>query len=115
VTAVDEAQALKLDGQARSAGVLTEQHRAAFRAALLTVPVGERLTVNTIREQLDAAKIPPSGRAALFADAAREGLIEQMHFSLGGAMYPMKVASTGTTARRAYVSVYERMDPRDTT
>lgn len=106
---VDIAQAAKVEGQERSARRLTDEHRALFRRLVLDRSPGEQFTINDLRSQLDAAGVPNASRASLFAAAAAEGLIEQVRFSFRGQTYPMQIPSTGRSAHRAHVLVWERL------
>lgn len=105
-----EARALKVDGQERSGARLTDEHRAAFRAAVLArVAPGEGFTINDVRAELDAAGVPPATRGRLFALAAGEGLIEAMTFRYRGTLHPATIPSDGRSAHGKPVTVWVRL------
>lgn len=109
MTALDEVQTLKAEGIARSGERLTEEHRAAFRAIVAAIEPGVWFSINDVREQLEAAEIPPSSRAHLFYAAVKAGLIDPVSFSVRGQVVAHQVRSTGRSAHNARVNVYERM------
>ncbi|MFD6094006.1 hypothetical protein ACFWGN_17970 [Oerskovia sp. NPDC060338] len=113
MTAVAEGQALKTTGQALAARALTPEHRALFRSLVVALPVGAQFSINDLRAQLDDANVPEAPRATLFAAAAREGLIEQVLFDDGDEEYSPKTRrSTGRSAHRARVNVWQRIAPQ---
>jgi len=109
MTMIDEAAVLKVEGQERSGRRLTDEHRALFRRLVLARRPGERFTINELRQALDSGGVPNAPRAALFAAAAAQGLIEQVRFSYRGETFPMQIPSTGRSAHRAYVLVWRRL------
>jgi hypothetical protein len=71
---------------------------------LATVPSGALFTVNTVRVFLDWADIPISARGALFARAARAGMMAPaMH-----GRYTLMEPTEGTSGKGAGVKVYIR-------
>jgi hypothetical protein len=112
VTAIDQAQALKIEGIARSSTRLTDEQRDAFLAAVVALAPGTWFSINDIRDQLDAGQVPPGSRAHLFYAATKAGLIDPVRTEVFGNLIPYRVRSTGTSAHLAWVNVYERMgDP----
>lgn len=109
MTAAAEAQALKAEGVARSGERLTGEHREAFGAVVEAIEPGSWFSINDVREQLDAALIPPSSRAHLFYAATKAGLIDPVRTEVFGHLVPYRVRSTGPSAHLAWVNVYERM------
>lgn len=110
MTAVDEGQVLKAEGVARSGESLTDEHREAFRAIVAAIAPGTWFSINDVRDELDAADIPPGSRAHLFYAAVKACLIDPVSFSVHGQVVPHQVRSTGRSAHLARVNVYERMD-----
>lgn len=113
MTPLTDTQTLKTNGQALAGRSLTTEHRALFRSLVVAMPVGAQFSINDLRGQLDAAAVPETPRATLFAAAAREGLIEQVLFDDGsGDEYSPKTRrSTGRSAHRARVNVWQRIAP----
>lgn len=106
-------QTLKTDGQALAGRSLTSEHRTLFRSLVVALPIGTQFSINDLRTELDEAAVPEMPRATLFAAAAREGLIEQVLFDDGsGDEYSPKTRrSTGRSAHRARVNVWQRIAP----
>jgi hypothetical protein len=94
----------KTEGQEQSLAAVTEQTWAAFTMVLAIVPAGSLFTVNTVRVFLDWADIPVSARGALFARAARAGMMSPAtHMG-----YELHEPSLGSSAKGAGVRVYRR-------
>lgn len=109
MTALDEAQAPKVEGMARSGERLTDEDREAFLAIIAAIEPGTWFSINDVRDELDAANIPPGSRAHLFYAATKAGLIDPVSFSVRGQVVAHQVRSTGRSAHNARVNVYERM------
>lgn len=109
MSAADQAQALKVEGVARSGERLTDEQREAFLAAVGAIAPGTWFSINDIRDELDAAAVPPGSRAHLFYAATKAGLIDPVRTEVFGQLIPYRVRSTGTSAHLAWVNVYERM------
>lgn len=98
-------------GHRRSLTSVTREQVDAALDVIRAVPVGTRVTVNDIRPHLDALEFPTRSRGALFGIALAEGLIVALYLSTGGGgEAPMTVSSTGRSAHRASVQVYQRTD-----
>lgn len=63
---------------------------------------GSHLTVNALRDDLDAAQIPSTARGGLFSQAVNCGYLKPVR-AFGGDVF---VASTGGSANRSSVRVY---------
>lgn len=111
---VDVAAALaaKVEGQARAGRKLTPEHWDLLATALDQIPAGAWFTANDLRQPL--LSVPASARASLIALAAHRGLIEKVTVQRGGRVFELAEKSTGRSARRAGVVVYERMPVRAT-
>jgi hypothetical protein len=75
-------------------------HWASFLQVLDTVPAGDHVSSNILRDLLAAADIPEKSRGGLFAQAAKLG-----HLRPVAHRYE---ASTGETANRAVVRIYRK-------
>lgn len=107
MTAVAEA---KRPGQEASLkGVRPDQLRAILDY-LAALPAGSDVSVNDLRTWLDQEDIPPRARGGLFRRASASGLLVQLVISDGRYSVPVRVQSTGASAKRAYVQVYRRVD-----
>ena len=93
---------LKAEGQMRSLFAVSDTTRQDFERILQTVPF--EFSINDCREALDLAQIPCSARGGLFAAAVKAGLISPQYHG----DYPLRVPSTGTSAHKATVVVYNR-------
>ena len=78
------------------------EHWPVFCRILQRSDLGARISVNTLRDDLDAAQIPSTARGGLFSQAVNVGYIEPVRM-FGGDIF---VASTGDTAHRAAVRLY---------
>lgn len=105
-------QGLKVDGRDRSFRRATAADVDAFMGAVAAVPVGVEFSVNLVRHRLDAADVPPSARASLFARAAAVGLIEPVVERVRGREVQVTEPSSGVSAHNASVRVYRRLAPR---
>lgn len=106
MTAIGEA--LKLEGQERSLRSLDDDTVDAFMDLVSQLPAGERLSVNDLRSELDEIGVPERCRGGLFAKAVKAGLLRPLEVQVGTHVYPVRIPSTGTSARTATVRVYER-------
>ena len=75
-------------------------HWLAFVQILDTVPAGDEVTSNKLRDLMAAADIPEKSRGGLFAQAVNQG-----HLRPVANRY---VASEGETAHRAPIRLYRR-------
>ena len=101
----------KQAGQRDSARAVTDEQREAFLDVIRAVPVGRTVSINDVRHHLDAAHIPAAARGALFAAAVKLGLLGQYYTAVAGlGEVPVRVPSTGRSAHRAHVQVYQRTD-----
>lgn len=101
----------KTIGQERSLFDLDETAWDKFLGILTRVPVGHQVTVNGLRDALDAATnptIPNKTRGGLFARAARAGLITPVFTEQG---YEVRLSSSGASAHQATVRLYTRTVP----
>lgn len=80
-----------------------------FMRIIADLPTGTEFTVNEIRDQLDAASIPPRARGGLFYGAGKAGLIAPVTVTVSGREVPVFVPSTGQSANAAMVRVYRRL------
>jgi hypothetical protein len=94
----------KTEGQEQSLATLTEQTWEAFKVVLAIVPPGALFTVNSVRCFLDWADIPVSARGALFARAARAGMMSPATQG----PYTLMEPTEGTSGKGAGVKVYRR-------
>ena len=94
---------LKAEGQMRSLFAVSDTTRQDFERILRDAP--EMFDCNTIREQMDAAQIPPSARGGLFAQAVTAGLIAPLTTPDG---YEIRTKSKGASAHNATVRIYRR-------
>lgn len=106
MTAVGEA--LKTEGQHQSTQGLDDAALAAFVTIIESVRVGDLVSVNDLRRSLDEAAIPERARGGLFAKAVKAGALRPVTVRLLGVTVPMRIPSTGPSARTATVRVYER-------
>lgn len=82
-----------------------------FLQVIDDVPAGRVFSVNHVRERLDARAVPESKRAALFARACKAGLIVPVTALVKGiGSVPVTEQSTGRSAHRAQVRIYQRTD-----
>jgi hypothetical protein len=93
----------KTEGQALSVAPLSPDAHAAFERIIGNAP--KLFSVNDIRERLDIAQIPDRARGGLFARAVAAGLIAP--YCPAG--FPARVQSTGPSAHRATVVLYQRL------
>ena len=93
---------LKAEGQSRSLFSVSDTTREDFERILRCVPF--TFSINDCRDMMDAADIPLGARGGLFAAAVKAGLIAPQF--MGG--YPCRVPSTGLSAHKATVVVYNR-------
>ncbi len=106
-------QDAKVVGQEQSLLDLPEVSTATFLHIVESVPPGAEVSVNTLRERLDASQVPERARGALFAAAMCAGLLERVHLvDVAGRSTPYRVPSTGYSAHRAPVQVYRRTAAR---
>jgi len=94
----------KTDGQEVSASALSAATWDNFRRVLECVPIGAMFTVNGLHVLLEMADIPTGARGALFARAARAGM---MRPAMSGP-YTLMEPSLGSSAKGAGVRVYRR-------
>ena len=92
-------------------------HEAGERDALMRVideiPANTRVSVNTVRDQLDTLEVPDSMRGALFNAAIRAGLIIPATVTLPDwTTVDIREKSTGASAHSATVRVYQRTTER---
>jgi hypothetical protein len=78
------------------------EHWPVFCRILQRCSLGSHVTVNALRDDLDAAQIPATARGGLFSQAVNAGYLEPVRM-FGGDIF---VASTGNTAHRASVRLY---------
>ncbi len=107
MTAIAEA---KRAGQDASLSSIDPDDLAAFLDHLAVLPAGTDVSVNTLRTWLDAVEVPARARGGLFRVAVAEGLIVPLVISDGTYTVPVRVQSTGPSARHAYVQVYRRVE-----
>jgi hypothetical protein len=81
------------------------EHWDDFLRILQRVPAGQTITVNHLRDDLDAAQIPETSRGGLFSQACNTGHLTPLTVHGVGDIYQ---PSTGDTAHRARVRVYTR-------
>lgn len=79
-----------------------------FLAALDTVPAGARMSLNTIRKDLDRARVPSKHRAGFMRQACAESLLTPVTTWVEGEEVQVGVPSTGESAKGAYVKLYTR-------
>ena len=94
----------KTAGQEASISTLSAATWDNFRRVLECVPIGAMFTVNGLHILLEMADIPKSARGALFARAARAGMMQP---AMSGP-YTLQEPSKGTSAKGAGVKVYTR-------
>ncbi|MHB1063561.1 MAG: hypothetical protein ACYC1Z_03550 [Georgenia sp.] len=99
-------------GQQQSLGILLADDVANFDRIIASYPVGDKVSINLVRSQLDAVEIPESSRGGLFSRAVKGGVLAPATVVAGGQEFPIFEASTGTSANRARVRVYVRTDPK---
>jgi hypothetical protein len=104
----DRARVAKVHGQQLSIDDLLIDHETAFMRIVVALKPGTDLTFNSIRESVDAAKIPAKQRAGLMRRACADGLLEPVMLTVMGQAIHAKVPSTGATAHGAHVAVYRR-------
>jgi hypothetical protein len=73
-----------------------------FLRILARCQPGSHVTVNALRDDLDAAQIPTPARGGLFSQAVNRGYLEPVR-AFGGDLF---VASTGSSANHSSVRVY---------
>ena len=95
-------------GRQLALDVLSDDAHEQFRRIVAAVRPGSRVTVNHLRDLLDAAGIPESARGGLFDGACRAGLLRPVRVRVGDEWADVYVPSTGGSARRARVRLYER-------
>lgn len=78
------------------------EHWPVFCRILQRCQLGSHVTVNALRDDLDAAQIPSTARGGLFSQAVNAGYLEPVRM-FGGDIF---VASTGDTANRSAVRLY---------
>jgi hypothetical protein len=88
--------------------ILSDETREAFLRIVKSVSPGRRVTVNHLRDLLDAAGIPEQARGGLFDGACRAGLLEPVRVQVEAEWADVYVASTGESARRSRVRLYRR-------
>lgn len=88
--------------------ILSDETREAFARIIKSVSPGRRVTVNHLRDLLDAAGIPEQARGGLFDGACRQGLLRPVKVQLGDEWHDVYVRSTGVSAHGARVRLYER-------
>jgi hypothetical protein len=88
--------------------VLSDDAHQQFRRIIAAIPPGRRVTVNHLRDLLDAAGIPETSRGGLFDGACKAGLLRPVRVKIGDEWADVYVPSTGESARRARVRLYER-------
>jgi hypothetical protein len=105
---VHEAEAAKRAGQEQSIEG-REAFKARFFEVVAEVEPGTSVSVNILRAELDRAKIPPSMRGGLFYAASKAGLLKPAVWQdIFGRMVDVYERSTGASAHRATVRVYQR-------
>jgi len=108
ITTHTAATAAKIHGQQLSIDDLLVDHETTFMNIVAALTPGTDFTFNSIRVSVDAAGIPTKQRAALMRSACLQGLAAPILITIAGQQTQAKVASTGTSAKGAYVSVYRR-------
>ncbi|GAB6938336.1 hypothetical protein ACQP60_04315 [Isoptericola variabilis] len=93
-------------GRALSLAARRREEIAAGLAVIAAWPKGQTLSVNDVREQLDAIGFPNRARAGLFTRAVSDGLLIPVFY--GGSDDQRTVPSTGHSAHGARVNVYGR-------
>jgi len=83
-----------------------EEVAAGLAVIAAAVPAGWTLSVNDVREQLDAIRFPNRSRAGLFTRAVADGLLIPVFYD--GTDDQRTVPSTGYSAHAARVKVYRR-------
>lgn len=111
MSAKTEPRALADAGQQLSLGILTSTDYENFDRIIRSYAVGQRVSINLVRGQLDAVGIPEVSRGGLFNRAVKAGLIEQAVVVYLDQEYPVMEPSTGPSAKNARVKVYVRTDP----
>lgn len=79
---------------------MNDQHWSAFLRVLDTVPAGQHVSSNGLRDLLAAADIPEKSRGGLFSQAVNQGYLKP----LARGYEP----SEGETAHRSVVRIYRR-------
>lgn len=85
--------------------VLKPDAITAFRRIIRSVEPGALVSVNSLRDLLDAADIPNPSRGGLFATACTSGLLEPYRSPDG---FDITCKSTGSTANGSTVRIYRR-------
>lgn len=111
MTKKTEGRALADAGQQLSLGVLTSTDYDNFDRIIKSYDVGQRVSINLVRSQLDAVGIPEVSRGGLFNRAVHAGLLTQAVVVHAGEEYPVMERSTARSAHNARVRVYVRTDP----
>lgn len=106
-----EGRALADAGQQLSLGVLTGTDYENFDRIIRSYDVGQTVSINLVRSQLDAVGIPEVSRGGLFNRAVKAGLLTQAVMEYRGQEFPVTEPSTGRSAHNARVKVYVRTDP----
>lgn len=97
-----------MTGRQLALDVLGDETKEAFSRIIRSVAPGRRVTVNHLRDLLDAAGIPEQARGGLFDGACRHGLLRPVKVALGDEWHDVYVRSTGESAHGARVRLYER-------
>lgn len=92
-------------GRQLALDVLKDDAKTVFARIIRAVEPGALVSVNSLRDMLDAADIPNASRGGLFDGAARKGLLEPYRTPEG---FDVTIASTGDTANRSSVRLYRR-------
>lgn len=101
------ARSAALAGQEASLLSVDDVVRGAFFGVVEAVPVGQEVTVNDLRPQLNDLGVPPRVRGALFNAAIKAGLLAPARLG-PGADSAAYTPSTGTSAHAARVRRYVR-------
>lgn len=105
---IEAATTAKLEGIAAAAeGATSLDEQVVFDAVGCRAP-GEIVTVNTLREELDAAQVPAGARSPKLRAACLAGLLEPYMIDVAGQRVQASVPSTGKSAKGAGVKVYRR-------
>lgn len=85
--------------------VLKPDAHTAFTRIVRAVEPGALVSVNSLRDMLDAADIPNPSRGGLFDGACRQGLLEPYRTPEG---FAITTSSTGDSANGSSVRLYRR-------
>lgn len=103
----------KKAGQQLSLLALPEVATETFLRIVDTVVPGTEVSVNTLRDRLDAAEVPERARGGLFSAALKARLLEPVVLTdAAGRSTPYREPSSGASAHRAPVQVYRRTSTR---